>query len=233
MPFPSLNQALNLKASLRKPIQIGAQGGVLKNSIASFEMGNGIKDTSKPIEADTGKFLFFLISLLTPLIFLTFMHNMIGTYGVYALVPFSVIVAMIIAQKNWQEFVRFLGYFSVAISFLLIGIFLLKPPSLMKKLNYHAYLLAHLPKEAIQDKNLNLYYLGSGYASFTINWVAKDRVQNLNKQNFLKIISSLPEKKYAIGALSDVLELPLEYREKMHKIICVEKRETCLYELNS
>jgi 4-amino-4-deoxy-L-arabinose transferase-like glycosyltransferase len=202
------------------------------DQFANSSQFNQIKSGSSLIECNH-KFLFFLISLLTPLIFLTFMRNMIGTYGVYALMPFSVIVAMIIAQRNWQKFVRFLGYFSIATSLLLIGIFLLKPASLIQKLNYHAYLLSHLPKEAAQDKDLKLYYLGDGYANFTINWLAKDRTQNLNKENFLEISNSLPEKKYAIAALFDVLQLPLEYKEKMHKIVCVKKRETCLYEINS
>ena len=42
IPFSILNQALNLRARLRKPILIGAQRQVPKNSIASFKMGNGI-----------------------------------------------------------------------------------------------------------------------------------------------------------------------------------------------
>lgn len=40
--FPILNQALNLKVRLRKPTLVGVQNRVLKNSIASFKIGNGI-----------------------------------------------------------------------------------------------------------------------------------------------------------------------------------------------
>jgi len=140
---------------------------------------------------------------------------------------------MIIAQKNWQKFVSFLGYSNIFLSLLLIVIFLTKPIFIAQQLNYHAYLLKHLPKEAAKNPQQKIYYLGSDYAIFTLNFYAKDRVENLNKENFLEIINSSPEKKYAVGALGNVLELPIEYQQKMHQIICVKKRQTCLYEINS
>jgi diaminopimelate epimerase len=48
MPFPILNQALNLEANLRKPFEIGARKTSLKkNSIASFEIENGASAAKK------------------------------------------------------------------------------------------------------------------------------------------------------------------------------------------
>ena len=63
IPSPILNQALNLKARLRKPIQIGAQSRDLKNSIASFKMGLGIRRGLKiitGIKTNMRNYLFLL-----------------------------------------------------------------------------------------------------------------------------------------------------------------------------
>jgi hypothetical protein len=143
--------------------------------------------------------------------------------------PFAILSAIIIGEKTWRKFMEFLGYFSIAISVLLIGILLFKPLPIFKRLNYQAYLLMQLPQSSAQK----IYYVGEQHNFFALNWYFKDRVENLNSENFLEIANNSEQKKYVFSDLNSVADLPKKYQQQLHQIECVKKRSACIYELKS
>lgn len=190
-----------------------------------------IKTFFEKIKNGDQLFWFFFISLIAPLVVLTFMRNMIITYAMYSLVPFVVLVSIIIAEKNWYKFSSFLAYFTISIQCVAIIVMLINPIALAERVNYEAYLIKHIPKEALEEKDFTLYYIGTDDGIFSLKWYARDRVKLLLEENnyadFLNIPGSV---KYVIGDEPKYLRLPQQYQKKLHKIICTKKRQTCLYE---
>ncbi len=174
-------------------------------------------------------FLFFAISLLAPLLLLTFMRNMIATYPIYSIVPFSIILAKILTRIKWEKFVYFLSYLTIIFYGILIAAFAIKPANLEERLNSHAYILDKIPQ-----KDFQLYYLGDIRAIFTLYWATEDKVKIVTKDNFFETIdrnNPLPAYAIAGGYIYDQF-LP-EEKARLKTIICTEKRKTCLYELIS
>ena len=172
-------------------------------------------------------FLFFTISFLTPLLLLTFMRNMIPTYAVYSLAPFSVVAARILTKIKWNKFVYFLPCSAIALYSLVIVLATIKPSFLSDKLNYQAHILDQIPQ-----KNFQLYYLADSRPIFTIYWKTKDTVKLLTEENFFEIVDlKNPLPSYVIGDGYVYDSLPQKEQAALKLINCTNQRKACLYEL--
>lgn len=189
-----------------------------------------VNELKASLAADQKKkiLLFFIISFIAPMIALTFMRNMIITYAIYALIPFVVLMAYIVAQKKWENFALFLGYFTLIIHLIIISVFLIKPQSLLERLNYHQFLIEKIPDEIRNDQNFKLYYLGNN-AIFTLYWHTKDRVKILNNDNFFRELNSDNSQKYLIGSFYDEEKMGEKNRQLLNLIACTKRNRTCLW----
>ncbi len=177
---------------------------------------------------------FFLLSFLVPMVVLTFMRNMIGTYAIYALIPFVVLIAKIIVEKAWNKLVYAISVFTITIYLLIIGLFLFSPGNLMEHLNYQNYLVSKIPPEKLKDSHFQLDYMGFDYGIYTFYWHTKDKLKLIkNDEELLKEFEGYNPAKYLISESLDHSKLPLKYQGRLKKIFCTTKRNACLYEFTS
>ncbi len=185
---------------------------------------------SQKIKRDQ-KLLFLCLSFIAPMIFLTFMRNMIMTYAIYALTPFVIICAYVIAEKRWDKLIKFLLYFTLIIHIIALIIFTINPPIIAEKLNYQTFLFKEIPLQDRANKDFQLYYLKDGRKIFPLYWHSKDKVINLSMENFMQIKNS-GKKQYVIGSIFAHEWLPEKYQNDLRKIICTKNQEMCLYAIN-
>jgi len=170
-------------------------------------------------------FQFFFLSFLLPMILLTFMRNMIGTYPVYVLTPFSILMARILAKIKWEKFVYFLSYLTISIYLIAIVILAFLPAEIHQKINYQSYLLDQIP-----TKNYQIYYLDDKRKIFTIYWQTKDKVKILDKNSFDLINVTNPTPIYVLSD-SDIYDrLSKTQKSKLKNLACTKNNRACLYE---
>jgi 4-amino-4-deoxy-L-arabinose transferase-like glycosyltransferase len=186
---------------------------------------NSIKEEFSESFAPKQNILFFSISFLAPMLVLTFMHNMIATYVIYALIPFVVIMARVFTIKKWDSYIKFLAIFTLILHIILIIIFLINPDKLAEHINKYDFLIQKIPAKTLQDKNFKLYYIGHD-KPFTAYYRTQDRTVILNEENF----DILREGEYALGVDNRVDLLTEEQRQKLNKIACNSGKNLCLYE---
>jgi 4-amino-4-deoxy-L-arabinose transferase-like glycosyltransferase len=174
-------------------------------------------------------FYFFFLSLIIPLVILTFMRNMIVTYAMYGLVPFAVIVAIIIAEKKWYNFAYFCAGFTIIIHGAAIAASLIHNPILEERLNFQEYLIKQIPEKILKADDFTLYYIGRDDGVFALKWYTKERVRFLNEDNFMQNLESDKLEKYIIARDLEYSILPKEYQVKLEKISCAKGHKTCLY----
>lgn len=171
-------------------------------------------------------FLFYSLSFAAPLLLLTFMSNMIPTYPVYAIAPFSVVMARILAKMEWKKFTKFLPYTAIILYLIIIIGFAARPTKLIQKLNYQEYLLSQIPEEEYQ-----LYYLGDNRSIFTLHWETKDELKIITTEDFSKVSDSKNElPAYVISNEYIYDRLTAQERSELKLITCTKKRKVCLYE---
>jgi 4-amino-4-deoxy-L-arabinose transferase-like glycosyltransferase len=172
-------------------------------------------------------FQFFVWSFLMPMILLTFMRNMIGTYAIYSLIPFSVLMARIFSKIKWEKFLYFLSCTTIVLYCLAIVFFSLKPSALTQALNYQSYLVDQIP-----DKDYQLYYIADGRMIFSLYWASKDEVKIINSNNFFEAVNLKNSKpSYLLGDSQIFDKWPVDQREKFKKLTCIKINRSCLYEL--
>jgi len=184
---------------------------------------------SQKIKHDS-KLLFLFLSFIAPMIFLTFMRNMLPTYAIYALAPFVIFCAYIVAEKKYYKLAKFLVYFTLVIHIISLIIFIINPPIVAEKLNYQTFLFKNIPKEDASQANFQLYCINDGRKIFPLYWHSHDKVISLNKENFEQIKNN--KKQYVIGSMFTYERLPTEYKNYLREIICAKSHEMCLYVTN-
>ena len=182
------------------------------------------------INCKKDQFFFFLcISFIAPLLILSFMRNMIPTYSIYSIMAFAILAARIISLKNWWRFALFLGYFTIIIYLLIIIIFVSKPVYLMQKINYQSYLIKAIPAAYINDPNSKLYYINMRKKDFYGYWIFKDRVADIDINDFVKIAKKNKSPIFIIAGEGDYQYLLESRKIKLQKVICYDEKNICLY----
>lgn len=175
--------------------------------------------------------LFFTILFALTILVLTFMRNMIVTYAIFILLPFTLIFARIAFLQKWQNFCEILLYFTLILHFIALIAFVANPLKLSEKINYQSALFEQIPQKIRQDKDFQLYYLEDKRMIFPIYWHSHDRALELNSGNFEELLESDNEKKYIIGSIYGREYLKPEFQSQLQAIICLKNNEMCLYEL--
>lgn len=176
--------------------------------------------------------LFFTISTLLPLLFLTFMRSMILTYAIYSLLSFAIVMARIIMLNKWEKFIISITYFTIAIYLAVIAILLTNNDKIIEKLDYQTYLIKHIDQHQLTPGK-PIYYLGITHNNFAGYWFSKDNVEFIDQNNFgnfLKKAKEQNENLFFIGHVVAYEGLQDKYRQQLKTIICSPKNKACLYE---
>ncbi|NBR95553.1 MAG: hypothetical protein EBT55_04535 [Proteobacteria bacterium] len=177
---------------------------------------------------------FLLISFLVPMFILTFMRNMIGTYVIYALVPFCIMISIIIAEKKLIKSALKLTYFTLAIHLILIFAFYIKPDFLIKKINHEMFLAKPISIIA-REQNYRVYLLLNNTKKiFGLYWFTKDKIKTIQAEDILSISSQSDlALKFLIIDSGNYEKLNLNQQKVLNKIECVTEKDKCLYEIIS
>ena len=179
------------------------------------------------------KYSFLTISFLAPMFILTFMRNMIGTYVIYALVPFCILISIIISEKKLSNLALNLAYFTFAIHlFLIIIFYYAKPTFLAKKINHEIFLTE--PILQIADINhFKLYVLLNNTKKiFGLYWFSKDKIKIIQPEDILSIAAQTDfNLKFLIIDSGSYQKLTSKQQEVLNQLQCVSERDKCLYEI--
>jgi len=179
------------------------------------------------------KYSFLVISFLAPMFILTFMKNMIGTYVIYALVPFCILISIIISEKKLSNLALNLAHFTFAIHLILIITFYyIKPDFLAKKINHEIF----LTKPILQIADLNhfkLYaLLNNPRKIFGLYWFSKDKMKIIQADDILSIASQNDfNLKFLIIDSGNYQKLTLQQQQVLNQLQCISERDKCLYEI--
>jgi hypothetical protein len=160
------------------------------------------------------------------------MRNMIVTYAIYSLVPFTIITARILEIKNWHKFIFACAYITIISYSAAIILFKSQPDLVNERLNYQTYLIKRIPKEELNKSDFTLYYYGIDNNNFGGYWLAHDHVKILHKKKLIEILTNAKTPIYIVGDQEFYQKLEPQYQQKLTTIICTEKRNACLYKSN-
>jgi 4-amino-4-deoxy-L-arabinose transferase-like glycosyltransferase len=182
--------------------------------------------------------LFMMISFLVPMIILTFMQNMIGTYVIYSLVPFIIIISRLISLNNWQEkTINLIASLTIFINLVLLILFLIKPPFLVEKINYQAFLIDSIKSDL--SKGSPLYYIRFDNPRrdlFSFYYYSRDNLKILSKANeinqfFNQIKKTNDQKIFLVISDKDYKKLNKKQKSSLSsEISCIKKDQWCLYQ---
>ena len=179
------------------------------------------------------KYSFLVISFLAPMFILTFMRNMIGTYVIYALVPFCILISIIISEKKLSNLALYLAYFTLALHLVLIITFCyIKPNFLAKKIN-HEMVLTKPISQLTHNKNFKLYaILNNTKKIFGLYWFSKDKIKIIQPSDILSIASQDDfNSKFLIIDSGNYQNLTPQQQDLLIELYCIKEKDKCLYEV--
>lgn len=179
----------------------------------------------KTLKSDKN-FVFFMVSFLVPMLILTIMKNMIMTYSVYGLAAFAVILARVVVINNWQKLSLAIGYSAFALQCVVVLVLLVNPPILAEHLNYQTFLVKKIPVADLQNKNFQLYYLGTDRNIFELYLFTKDQVKTIKEPD----LECLANKNLAAQYLIASESLYQNHQLQLKLVACTTKNQNCLYE---
>jgi len=170
-------------------------------------------------------FVFFALSFLVSMGVLTFMRNMIGTYVIYSIIPFTILLSRIILVKKWDNIILYLAYLTLIAHLFLIAAFAVNPALFTKHSEYDVKLLKQIPNYPNLDGS-EVYYVGNEKNTFLLAWYTKDKIRAIDSGQINNIVTNSNSSNYFIGDKS------LQDHYKILKpIACVEaeSNSNCLY----
>jgi len=179
------------------------------------------------------KYSFLTISFLAPMFVLTFMQNMIGTYVIYALVPFCILISIIISEKKLSKYALNLAYFTLIIHLvLIITFYYIKPDFLAKKINHEAFITESI-STIVKKQNFKIYaLLNNTKKIFGLYWFSKDKIKIIQPENILSIAAQNDfNLKFLIIDGANYQKLTAKQQEVLNQIKCIPERDKCLYEI--
>jgi 4-amino-4-deoxy-L-arabinose transferase-like glycosyltransferase len=166
---------------------------------------------------------FFTVCFFSAMAVLTFMRNMIGTYVIYALVPFVIIISRIIIIRNWERFALFLAYLTLIGHCVFLVVFLIDPALLTKSSKYDIKLVKQIEGyPSIQDGQV--YYVGQSKETFLLSWYTKDKIRSIEESDISRITRESNLQKYFIAGIW------IDGKYALKQISCFEENLHCLYE---
>jgi len=166
---------------------------------------------------------FFTVYFSMSMLVLTFMRNLIGTYVIYSLIPFVIIISRIITIKNWERFAMFIGYFTVVIHIAFIVVLSADPALFAKSSKYDVKLLKQI-RNYPNLKDGEVYYVGNNKETFLLAWYTKDKIRSISESNIEGVVKNSGFSTYFIAGNWIDGKYPIK------RISCFKENSHCLYE---